>query len=158
MDLNLTNFMREKLNVMYRTALLSVFVSVFVACGTFRPEVISNHVVRTDAVFDDYVPMLAHAGYNMYSYDISGFCDTVWRIKVEGRAYNPEKGIYKVADKLTVGLYPGRDDSYQNLLVSVENQGSVHIKLPKLFLSFPRPIYGFEDGYYYGSRPTCLLS
>lgn len=76
--------------------------------------------------------------------------DSQKRILEEGRAVNPEKGVYMQADKLTIGFRPSQVDSVQNLRLSLEGFGESG-KLLKL-----KPLKDPKSDkllYYYNSLP-----
>ena len=72
------------------------------------------------------------------------------RILEEGKAVDPEKGVYMQADKLTIGFRPSQVDSVQNLRISLEGFGESG-KLLKL-----KPLKDPKSDkllYYYDSLP-----
>ena len=70
------------------------------------------------------------------------------RILDEGRAYDPEKGIYTLGEKISIGFYPAAD-SVKKAMLSVENMGSWGSTLRLQPLDAP----GFEGQYHYDFRP-----
>ncbi len=78
------------------------------------------------------------------------------QILAEGRADDPERGIYRLAKKMNLAFYPGKDESQIVLTAYMEGQGESSWILPL------RPISGlskrFDGQYLYGYRPFALDS
>lgn len=69
-------------------------------------------------------------------------------ILASGSAYDAEKGIYRLAGKITLG-FSSTADSLKNVKVIVENMGAIGKKLALRQLEAP----GFEGRYFYQVRP-----
>ncbi len=72
------------------------------------------------------------------------------RILKEGRAVNPEKGIYDQSDKIIIGFSPASTDSLKTLYLTVEGQGFMRCGLNLKGLMDP---YTKKLTYAYDSRP-----
>ena len=72
------------------------------------------------------------------------------RIMKEGRAVNPEKGIYDQSDKIIIGFTPTSADSLKTLYLTVEGQGAMWSGLNLKGLMDP---YTKKLTYAYESRP-----
>lgn len=70
------------------------------------------------------------------------------RIIKNGSAYDVEKGIYKLSNKITFGFY-ATVDSVKNVLIDVKNMGSFVLPLALRPMDAP----GFEGAYRYDIRP-----
>lgn len=72
------------------------------------------------------------------------------RILEEGRAANPEKGVYMQANKLTIGLMPSKADSLKSIRINMEGMGESGKGLKLKPLKDPKSDMQF---YHYESRP-----
>ena len=76
--------------------------------------------------------------------------DSQKRILEEGRAANPEKGVYMQANKLTIGLMPSKADSLKSIRINMEGMGEFGKRLDLKPLKDPK---SDERFYHYEGRP-----
>ncbi len=182
------------MNNLERVILFAALV-LLCGCGTGTKATIQKQIVRQDAVFEDYIPLLKKAGYNVFSFDISSLQDTLKAITVDVREYEygkrtnyrggyvhfsnmkmisdfsefdqekilaegladaPERGIYRLAEKLTLAFSPGKNPSQVTMTASMRGMGT--FVWPLHLRPLDLPSYESDSQYLYEYRPFELDS